>query len=79
MTATAGIRLITFDRAGYGASSPLGTGAVPTVAGHAADAAAVLDHLGLGAVDLPAPVAVGDDQDHGFRVGMAAQMPGGEQ
>lgn len=51
-TLAAGVRLITFDRAGYGASSPLGTDARPTVAGHAADAAAVLDHLRTGPVDV---------------------------
>lgn len=52
VTAAAGIRLITFDRAGYGASSSLGADAVPTVAGHAADAAAVLAQLDVGPVDV---------------------------
>ena len=46
-TAAAGVRLVTIDRAGYGGSDPLPAGTVPTIPGYAADAAAVLDHLGV--------------------------------
>ena len=46
-TTAAGVRLITIDRAGYGGSDPLRAGTVPTIPGYAADAAAVLDHLGV--------------------------------
>ncbi|MFP5318042.1 MAG: alpha/beta fold hydrolase [Acidimicrobiia bacterium] len=44
-TATAGVRLVLYDRAGYGGSTPLPAGAVSTVAGAAEDAARVLDEL----------------------------------
>lgn len=47
-TAAAGIRLVTFDRAGYGGSTPFAADHVPTVAGQAADAATVLDALDAG-------------------------------
>lgn len=47
-TAAAGIRLIGIDRAGYGASTPLPDGAVPTVTGHADDMAAALAALSIG-------------------------------
>ena len=46
-TASAGIRLVTFDRAGYGGSEPLPEGSVPTIAAYADDAAAVLGDLGI--------------------------------
>jgi pimeloyl-ACP methyl ester carboxylesterase len=46
-TRAAGVRLITIDRAGYGGSSPLATGSIPSVAGQADDTAAVLEHLGV--------------------------------
>jgi pimeloyl-ACP methyl ester carboxylesterase len=46
-TEAAGIRLITVDRAGYGGSTALPEGAVPSVAGHADDLAAALDELGV--------------------------------
>lgn len=46
-TAAAGVRFVTFDRAGYGDSSPLPAGSMPSVAGHAEDVVAVLDHLGI--------------------------------
>ena len=46
-TAAARIRLITFDRPGYGASSPLRAGIVPSIVDRADDAAAVLDHLSV--------------------------------
>jgi len=41
------LRVISYSRPGYGASSPQQEGAATTVADDAADAAAVLDHLGL--------------------------------
>jgi pimeloyl-ACP methyl ester carboxylesterase len=41
------LRVISYSRPGYGASSPRREGAATTVADDAADAAAVLDHLGL--------------------------------
>lgn len=46
-TAAAGVRLYTLDRPGYGASSSLPDGAVPTVAGFADDVAAALTALGV--------------------------------
>ncbi|MGI8938524.1 MAG: alpha/beta fold hydrolase, partial [Iamia sp.] len=45
-TAAAGVRLVTIDRPGYGASSPWPDGVVPTLAGCADDVTAALDHLG---------------------------------
>lgn len=44
-TATAGVRLVLFDRPGYGASTPLPAEVVATIAGGAEDAAAVLDEV----------------------------------
>jgi pimeloyl-ACP methyl ester carboxylesterase len=44
-TATAGVRLVLFDRPGYGASTPLPAGAVPTIVGAADDAATVLEEV----------------------------------
>jgi len=41
------LRVISYSRPGYGASSPRREGAATTVTGDVADAAAVLDHLGL--------------------------------
>lgn len=41
------LRVISYSRPGYGASSPRREGAATTVADDVADAAAVLDHLGL--------------------------------
>lgn len=52
VTAAAGIRLITFDRAGYGGSTALAGSEVPSITGHAADAVAVLDALEVDAVDV---------------------------
>ena len=46
-TAAAGVRLIMFDRPGYGGSDPLADGTIPTVTRFADDAAAVLDELGI--------------------------------
>ncbi len=46
-SASAGIRLITIDRAGYGRSEPLAENEVPTITGHADDAITVLDSLGV--------------------------------
>src|SRR5690349_24588394 len=48
-TAAAGVRLVTVDRPGYGGSDPLPAAIVPTIPAFAADAAALLDHLGVGA------------------------------
>jgi pimeloyl-ACP methyl ester carboxylesterase len=47
VTAAAGIRLIGVDRAGYGATTALPDGAVPTITGYADDAAAALAALGV--------------------------------
>ncbi len=44
-TAAAGVRLITFDRPGYGSSDPV---EAPTVVGVARDALALMEHLGIG-------------------------------
>lgn len=44
-TAAAGVRLVSIDRPGYGASTALADGEVPTVARFADDAVTVLDHL----------------------------------
>jgi pimeloyl-ACP methyl ester carboxylesterase len=46
-TAAGRRRLVTFDRPGYGGSSPLPTRAVPSISGYADDAAAVLERLGI--------------------------------
>jgi pimeloyl-ACP methyl ester carboxylesterase len=46
-TAAAGVRLVTADRAGYGASTPVPAGTVPTIPGYADDLAAGLAHLGV--------------------------------
>lgn len=46
-TAAAGVRLVTLDRPGYGASSPWSDDVVPGVAPCADDVAAALDHLGV--------------------------------
>lgn len=46
-TRAAGIRLVTIDRAGYGDSTPVADGVVPTVADQANDTRAVLEHLGI--------------------------------
>jgi pimeloyl-ACP methyl ester carboxylesterase len=47
VTAAAGVRLVTIDRAGYGASTPYPERHVPSVAGHADDTAEALHQLGL--------------------------------
>jgi pimeloyl-ACP methyl ester carboxylesterase len=46
-TAGAGVRLVTLDRPGYGGSSPLPAGTVPTIPRFADDVLAVLDALGV--------------------------------
>ncbi len=46
-TAAAGVRLVTIDRPGYGGSSPLPAGTVPTIPTFADDVPAVLDALGV--------------------------------
>ncbi|HEX2576986.1 MAG TPA: alpha/beta fold hydrolase, partial [Aquihabitans sp.] len=51
-TAAAGVRLVTFDRAGYGDSTALPATTVPTIVGHAQDAAAVVASLDVGPVDV---------------------------
>jgi len=49
-TAAAGVRLVSVDRPGYGESSPLARGTVPTIPTFAADLMAALDHLGIDTV-----------------------------
>ena len=49
-TATAGVRFIAYDRAGYGESTALPAGSVPTIAAAADDAALVAQALGEGPV-----------------------------
>lgn len=44
----AGLRLVTYSRPGYGASSPRYAGASPVLADDVADSVAILDTLGLG-------------------------------
>ena len=51
-TAGARVWLLSYDRPGYGASSPMPAGAVPTIAGFADDAAAALDRLRTGPVGV---------------------------
>lgn len=46
-TARTGVRLVSVDRPGYGGSTPLPDGTVPTITGHADDLAAALAHLGV--------------------------------
>ncbi len=46
-TTAAGVRLVTLDRSGYGASSPVLASTVPAVGACADDVAAALDHLGV--------------------------------
>ncbi|MCU1357027.1 MAG: hypothetical protein JWM89_2445 [Acidimicrobiales bacterium] len=52
VTAARGIRLVTFDRAGYGDSTPLPADSLPSIEGHAADAALVAEALEAGPVDV---------------------------
>lgn len=52
VTARAGVRLVTVDRPGYGATSPLPPGTVPTIPAYADDIATVCDHLGLDQVTV---------------------------
>jgi pimeloyl-ACP methyl ester carboxylesterase len=49
-TTSAGVRLISVDRPGYGESSPLPAGTVPTIPAFADDIVAALDHLGIDSV-----------------------------
>ena len=51
-TAGRAVWLLSHDRPGYGASSPLPEGAVPTIAGFADDAAVALDKLRTGPVGV---------------------------
>lgn len=51
-TLAAGVRLVTFDRAGYGDSDPFAGDVVPTIGRHAADAATVVESLDAGPVDV---------------------------
>jgi pimeloyl-ACP methyl ester carboxylesterase len=51
-TAGSRVRLLTYDRPGYGASTPLSPDKVPTILGHAEDAAAVIEYLGIGPVPV---------------------------
>lgn len=70
VTAAAEIRLVTLDRPGYGASTALGDGAVPTIAGQADDVVAALDHLGVDEAALAGWSAGGR-----VAVGVAARHP----
>ena len=47
VTTGAGLRLVSFDRPGYGGSTPLADGVVASIPQYADDAAAVLDDLGI--------------------------------
>jgi pimeloyl-ACP methyl ester carboxylesterase len=47
-TTAAGVRLVSLDRPGYGRSTPVPGGAVPSIPGAADDVAAALEHLGIG-------------------------------
>lgn len=69
-TATAGIRLLTVDRPGYGGSTALPADVLPTLTGQADDVADVLDHLDVAEAGL-----VG--WSHGGRVAacLAARHP----
>jgi pimeloyl-ACP methyl ester carboxylesterase len=71
-TAAAGVRLVTLDRPGYGGSSPLADGAVPTVPDFADDVVAVLDGLG---VDRPVAL-VGWSAGGRVALAAAARHPG---
>jgi pimeloyl-ACP methyl ester carboxylesterase len=51
-TASAGIRLVTVERAGYGVSSPLPDDVLPTISGHAEDLVTALHVLGLSDVAM---------------------------
>jgi pimeloyl-ACP methyl ester carboxylesterase len=51
-TAAAGVRLVSLDRPGYGGSSPVPAGTVPTIPALADDVVAALDHLGAGPVGV---------------------------
>lgn len=69
-TAGARVRLVTFDRPGYGSSTPLADGESPSVAGFADDAAAVIEHLALGPV-----AAVGWSAGGLIALALAARRP----
>jgi pimeloyl-ACP methyl ester carboxylesterase len=51
-TAAAGVRLVSVDRPGYGGSTPIPDGTVPTIPAFADDVAAALDALGTGPAAL---------------------------
>ncbi len=70
VTAAAGVRLVTVDRPGYGASSPWPEGTVPSLAAGADDVAATLDEL---AVDDAA--VVGWSAGGRVAAGVAARHP----
>jgi pimeloyl-ACP methyl ester carboxylesterase len=70
VTAAAGIRLIGIDRAGYGASTALPDGAVPTITGHADDAAAA-----LAALDIDDAAVVGWSAGGRVALALAARHP----
>ena len=69
-TAGARVRLITFDRPGYGGSSPLPDGAVPTLTGAADDAAEV-----LGRLDVERAAVVGWSAGGLVAIALAARRP----
>ncbi|HEY7070227.1 MAG TPA: alpha/beta hydrolase [Acidimicrobiales bacterium] len=69
-TAAAGVRLITLDRPGYGASTPLAAGTVPAIPTFAGDVVAALDHLGIDDV-----AAVGWSAGGRIALALAAAQP----
>lgn len=69
-TAAAGVRLVSLDRPGYGGSTPVPDGAVPSIPGAADDVAAALDHLGVGRAAVAGWSAGGR-----IALGLAARRP----
>lgn len=69
-TAAAGVRLVTIDRPGYGASTAWADDVVPTIAGCADDVAAALDHL-----DAVEAAVVGWSAGGRSAAGVAARHP----
>lgn len=69
-TAGARVRLVTFDRPGYGSSGALAADEVATVTGYADDAVSVIEYLGLGPV-----AAVGWSAGGLVALALAARRP----